>query len=534
MKNKLKGHRGILLIALCLAPRFAVAQSTELKWQKVFAKEISWYVRTSPGILLVKSEKGLTALDGSDGRQLWELPDVEPGGINLRNISGLLLRGKNILEVPGLGIVLINRVKLPGDSSGRLIALNLVTGERLWDEPELDDLTGVVPLDRDNEIILVSTRLQRKVMAGELVATAAARTPLSLYVLPYPYRLEFQRLNAITGKVLWNAEYPRLFRPGSQSFSGIEGHVYLYGHTWLGSVDGANGTREWEDSAKMWRGFPLPLTLGMTNNRLVYGLQTVHAVDPYSNKLSWEIDDLGRITGMLIQEDLVVAIGEKNVAAVDAKSGAERWRAETNGHATNLIADKATDTILYVDGKGLHRLERTTGKSLLNAHLEDGNHPYVLRSAGPAVAVAISNRDVRGYDLETGKQLFRAGKLVGFFPSIALQDHWPMTAADGEDMTVEDRPLAAYGSSEVVPAGTLLSGTFLDRIKEGASAKDGSLDAYETEDEKGDRTAWWVDATSKRQIVFRVSDEQRDISRPMGVIFGVHRNQIWGATYAQK
>jgi hypothetical protein len=150
------------------------------------------------------------------------------------------------------------------------------------------------------------------------------------------------------------------------------------------------------------------------------------------------------------------------------------------------------------------------------------------------MAVAISNHDVRGYDLETGKQLFRAGKLVGFFPSIASQDHWPMTAADGEDMTIENRPLAAYGSSGVVPAGTLLSGTFLDRIKVGAGVKDGSLDAYETEDEKGDRTAWWVDATAKRQIVFRVSDEQRDISRPMGVIFGVHRNQIWGASYAQK
>lgn len=534
MKNKLKGHRGILLIALCLAPRIAAAQSTELKWQKTFAKEISWYVRTSPGILLVKSEKGLTALDGSDGRQLWELPDVEPGGINLRNISGLLLRGKNILEVPGLGVVLINRVKLSGDSAGRLIALNLVTGERLWDEPELDDLTGVVPLAQDNEIILVSARLQRKVMVGEFVATAAAGTPLGLYVLPYPCRLEFQRLNAITGRVLWNAEYPRLFREGLRSFSNIEGHIYVYGNAWLGSVDGANGAREWEDSSKMWRGFPLPLTLGMTNNRLVYGLKAVHAVDPSSDKSSWEIDDLGEITGMLIQEDLVVAIGEKNIVAVDAKSGAERWRAKTNGHTTNLLADKATDTILYVDGKGWHRLERTTGKSLLNTRLEDGNHPYVLRSAGPAMAVAISNHDVRGYDLETGKQLFRAGKLVGFFPSIAFQDHWPMTAADGEDMTIENRRLAAYGSSRVIPTGTLLSGTFLDRMKLGAAAQDGSLDAYETEDEKGDRTAWWVDATSKRQMVFRVSDEQRDISRPMGVIFGVHLNQIWGASYAQK
>jgi len=36
------------------------------------------------------------------------------------------------------------------------------------------------------------------------------------------------------------------------------------------------------------------------------------------------------------------------------------------------------------------------------------------------------------------------------------------------------------------------------------------------------------------QLVFRVSDEQRDISRPMRVIFGVHRNQIWGASCAKK
>src|SRR5579859_3393742 len=130
----------------------AVAQRLEFLWKKDFPKSVSWYVRTSAGILLVKSGKGLTALDGKDGRELWELADVRVSETGLAAMPGTLERGLNILEVPGMGVLLLNGVKLPGNSERRLIALNLMTGERLWDAPPVDELMTAIPLYESGQI----------------------------------------------------------------------------------------------------------------------------------------------------------------------------------------------------------------------------------------------------------------------------------------------------------------------------------------------------------------------------------------------
>jgi len=114
---------------LCF-PSFAFPQSLEPRWKHDFPKEINWYVRTSTGILLVRWGKTLTAVDGVDGRQLWELTNIEPSTFYDRDTAESA-RGKNLLEVPALGIVLLNRVKLAADAEGKLIALNLDTGQRL-------------------------------------------------------------------------------------------------------------------------------------------------------------------------------------------------------------------------------------------------------------------------------------------------------------------------------------------------------------------------------------------------------------------
>ncbi len=99
----------------------AFAQKLVFNWKKEFAKSVSWYVRTSPGILLVKSGKSLTALDGKDGKVLWELSDVRVGVAPFAGIQGAE-RGTNVLEVPGMGVLLLNDAELPSGSDRRLIA----------------------------------------------------------------------------------------------------------------------------------------------------------------------------------------------------------------------------------------------------------------------------------------------------------------------------------------------------------------------------------------------------------------------------
>jgi hypothetical protein len=232
----------LLCISSCVAAP-ASAQSLEDRWKKEFPKAVSWYVRTSPGILLVKAGKSLTAIDGVDGRQLWELPEVEPSRLTLGDSSEEFQRGKNLLEVPGMGVLLLNRAKLPGDSDGRLIALNLMTGERLWDLPQIENLMTVVPLEDSRQIVLVSRRLQGKAYAKKAALTALAGMAFIPLPAPYPFRFEFLRRDLLTGKILWKSEFPQTFDPSPQSVNVIGDHLYVYvGNRVLGCMNLVDGT----------------------------------------------------------------------------------------------------------------------------------------------------------------------------------------------------------------------------------------------------------------------------------------------------
>src|SRR5882762_426787 len=483
----------------------AVAQRLQFHWKKEFPKSVSWYVRTSPGVLLVKSGNSLTALDGKDGRQLWEIGDVRVGSTPFAGIPGAE-RGTNILEVPAMGVLLLNGAELPSGSERRLIALNLMTGERLWDAAPVDELMTVIPISASGQIVVVSRRPQKKILVAEAAATAASQVPFlfaSGAILPYPYRFELERLDLATGKVQWNEEYPRTFTPGTTSVTAFGEHLFVYfGNHFLGCVDLASGKVLWEDGAKhLWSG-TVPLPLQMADGRLIYAGKDVQAVDPQTDKVAWTIEDLGKVTGIFVHDGLAVAIGEKRMAAVDTVSGAERWRTKTYGHTTNLLWEKGSDTLLYMDWKGLHRVERGTGKSLLDAKLQTERPPYHLTLAGPEAVVAIGYHDTDGYNTKSGKLLFTEAKLTGLFRGEAVLDSWPLPE-DGQDL-VELAPMPAGDEEwESVRRRTLLSGVALRQIEESAVWMEGSVDVYQTGPEKGEQKIWWIDEQTNRQMVIR-------------------------------
>jgi len=518
---------GVLCVPYLMASAVS-AQSLDPRWKRDFPKEVSWYVRTSAGILLVKAGKSLTAVNGADGKELWVLPDVESGA-GFQDLSGSYVRGRNLLEVPQMGVLLLNRVKLPGDTDGRLIALNLMTGKRLWDEPQLDDLMTAVPLYRDGQIVLVSRRMQKKVVAGEIAVSGATGVP----ILPYPYRFELQRMDPVTGKVQWRSEYPETFLPGVQTVAAIANQLFIYvGNRFVGSVDLVSGSRMWEESSRSLHADIVLLPLQQTDDGLVYGSNAVQEVNLATGKVRWEIDGLGRITGIATSNGLVVAIGEKNIATVDAKTGKEKWRRKTHGHTTNILWDKPTDAVIFVDGKGLHKAERTTGRSLLDAPLQTASHPYAIRLAGSEALVTISTGDVCAYDLRTGKKLFTEGKLEAYFRGEAFLDHWPMPEGGQGLVQLTKRPSETEWNG--IRKGTLLPGDVVSRLQGYAPETEGGLDAYETEKEREGSKVWWIDPNTNRQISFGVSGEHHDVSRPMGMVFAVEGNELWGAAVTTK
>jgi outer membrane protein assembly factor BamB len=508
----------------------AVAQKLEFVWKKDFPKSVSWYVRTSAGILLVKSGRSLAALDEKDGRELWELADARTGSTSLADLPGALDRGLNVLEVPGMGVLLLNKVNLPGNSE-RLIALNLVTGERLWDAPPVDQMMTAIPLYESGQIVVVSRRLQKKALAAEAVGSAFVVEfwPVMMAALPHPYRLELERLDLATGKVQWNEEYPRTFTPGATSVSAFGNHLFVYfSNRFLGCMDLETGKVLWEEGTKHFGSGSLPLPLQMAHGRLIYASKNVQAVDPETGKEAWALENLGKVTGMFVQNGLAVAVGEKKIAAVDTASGVERWRKKTYGHTTNLLWERGSDTLLYADWKGLHRVERITGKSLLDAPLQIDTPPHYLRMASPTSVVAIGYNETDCYDTKTGKKLFTEAKLRALFRADAFLDNWPLPEQGQELVRMVTLP-SGEDEWEGIRRRTLLSATALQSVEESATQPDGLLDVYQTGTEEGPQKIWWVDGQTNQQMVIRPAAQQHDVSRQLRNVFAVNGKTLWAA-----
>lgn len=514
-------HTVLILAALsrlaCLATP-AAGQTLEPRWQKDFQKEVSWCVRTSPGILLVRSGKSLSALDAIDGRELWAFPELELDAF-----------GGTPQEVPGYGILLLNRAKLPGDSQGKLIALNELTGERVWDRSPLEILLAVVPLAGNSDAVLVSTRLQKKALAAEAAAGAAAAHYLPMLPLAlneYPFHLQFQRVNLLTGAIAWSQEYPHLMKPALFSFAAMGGEFVLsVGNSFLATFSLNDGSNVRVEGSLPLISTAAPGPLLFANGNLVFTLKKLQAISAENNAAAWEITGMGKISGLLLANGVVAALGDSHIAAVDPDSGKELWRRETHGHTTNLLWDNRADRLVYVDAKGLHSIERASGKPLLDTPLHSDGHPELISFAGSSTVVAIGPLEVSAYELRTGKKLFSAGKPAAFFSSTAYFVGWGHPAS-GEAFN----PWSIISSGPVSPPkGSLLTPPYLARVAGFAGSPAGATDAYETASDTGFKKAWWLDPASGQKQEVAIAGDQHDVSLALAMVFAVDGKTVWGA-----
>jgi hypothetical protein len=388
--------------------------------------------------------------------------------------------------------------------------------------------------------VLVSRRLQKKVVAAQLAAAGAgfAVPGAGLAALPFsspPHRLEFERIDLLTGKIEWNAEYDHIFNRAIAIVKAYGEHLFIqFGTRLVGCIDIRTGKLLWENGA---RHFELassePLPLLMTNEKLIYSSENLQALVPGTGNEAWTVQGLGNITGILVQGGVVAAIGNKMIAAVNAEQGTERWRVKTWGHTTNLIWDKTSDGILYADSKGLHIIDRTSGRPILDAPLNVNSHPSHLRMASTDSVLTISGSETNCFSIRTGKKLFREGKLTGVYRSEAFVDEWPMPE---EGQNIERMVPAPEGNSEweKIRKRTLFTAAQLKRMEDGLSEADGVMDVYQTEIKEEDQKMpvvkiWWADRETNRQMVIHPSAQQHDMSRALGDVYAVNEKILWAA-----
>jgi outer membrane protein assembly factor BamB len=517
----------VLFLALLSFPSCAADAQSQLlgtSWEKQFTQSINWFVRTSAGVLLVRAGKSLSAIDGVEGRQLWSIPDF--------GIAGGDAPGKNLLEIPGFSIVLANRATLPGQDSGRLLAIDLWSGAIHWQQSETDDLLQIIPFYDSGRVLLITTKTDKPLNALNIVRQAAA----SYYVGgPYPFRPQMILLDPLTGRADWKAEYPRVFLPRFLDFREWHGQLYLHecldiGGFVLGRVDLKNGDRLWEFTRDELVSYGAPPALQFADEHVIFAAKDVFAFGPDSKAPVWSVRHLGKIRQLVLHQNLILGAGAGGAFAIESRTGALRWKIKSSGAATDPVLYQPENALVFFDKMRLFIVDVETGKILRRTVHRFGSEPRFIRSMGGKFVLAVGDDNAVLYDVATGEYLTALPKPTAEFPSVnfmvkrhspdfgapnapgdlrrQLQDGWDKISSAGEKSQANQIGITRLKSFLAVDSTTVYGKKFA-----GDSWK-----------------LWCVNPTTGAVQQFAATGSQADASSALGLAYLVRGARLQAVT----
>ena len=474
-------------------------------WEKQFPGSIDWYMGTLPDVLLVRADNTLFAIDGKDGRELWSMKGLKVGAGR-----------RNILEIPGTPILLLNRARLPGlNTGGELLAVDLWTGKLLWRQPQTDDFLELIPFYESERVLLISSKTDKPLTVANWVAV----TLLTLgRVEPGRFRkLKFQLQDMFGSEVEWVSEYASFFGRGSSvdsvQFYEFDGQLYVReekesGPLAVGRVDLRTGQRAW----KFGKGYSFRRSGGLAqmfadgkpfdgadnplfvDGKILITGKHVFALDPLVGKPVWTAKNLGAVSGLIEKQGVVFGAGKRGAFALDASSGALRWRVESKGYATNPILFDEGNVLVFCDKSRLVVVDTDSGKILRESPLQHIQEPRFIRKIGRNFLLAVAKKKFALYDVTSGESLWvekdPGGSLFGaefLFIAGFLFDAGFSCPRLSWDLRV--RLQSAWGTLQARAAEHPTWRKVLDRIE-----------PFLEEDQRDGATyvVWWAENQSKR------------------------------------
>jgi len=524
----------------------AEAQQLTPKWQQTFPDSIHWYLRTSLGILLVRSGKALIALDGGDGKQLWSFPDIEING--RLGTSWLAQRGNNLFEIPGYSILLINRARLNGskDEIGELLAVDLWTGEVLWKQPALEDLAALVPLYDSGKILLVTRKLATERAVFESLPYVQPAVFLSLADAGPPFRPQMYLIDISTGRMDWKNEYPRALGPLFFDVREIYGRLFLHeangkGSTILGSVDLQTGNRSWESSGSPNFSLATMPALQAVNDHVIMGSNGVAAFDPVSGSPAWNATNIGHVAGLITDGDTVLGSGSKGAFALDPKTGGIRWRTRGWGPVTDPVLYKESHILAFCDFTDMIVLDASSGKILRKVPLDLKEKPEWVSRIGKKYLLVFTLEDTGVYDVEAGKKIAFEAETRGTFPGAAFlmrQQYVPSVGAPAPPADIR-RDLQQAWPSILERAKKSENGQktlerlqlFLDSAADGPDSSDSTVYASDV----GNWRLWRVNPQTGQTEAIELKGSQPDANMLFGLAYLVAGKTLeaveWKSSY---
>ncbi len=345
---------------------FAATSLSQSFWQTDLKSKIQFYQTTDFGVLLVGTDRNLSAVDGKTGEILWK-----------RNHAGL--DETSISTIPDTDLVLISIDE--GDKS-RLEAVDLLSADRIWRSDKVKGDVMQLAVDAENDLLCVILAKKARGKVGEKLG----RTP----------RIHVLQLSS--GREIWKSDLdndvemmPTEFTENKEvSFTFdnyrppmiLDGKLYLF---YEGSTifDAFTGKRIERDKFKVNEsGLALTEADAIFDDRNVYlsGRGRIRAIDRQSGKTVWKADDLGVTAEIfLVNNILYVRTGgqfikikdgeteEKGsfgISAIDTKNGKTLWRFKGGDKGlTNFIFSDA-NTITVADKDDLIQLNARNGKRI--------------------------------------------------------------------------------------------------------------------------------------------------------------------------
>ncbi|MGB6199770.1 MAG: PQQ-binding-like beta-propeller repeat protein, partial [Candidatus Acidiferrales bacterium] len=317
---------------------------------------------------------------------------------------------------------------------------DLWTGKVLWQQPELDSLWDLVPLQNSGRILLLTlkdTKERKTAAIGAAFVPYVGFGTSAVAAAVIPLRLEMISLDPRSGQTEWTSQYSRPILPAWFDATEAGGKIYVsdydaHGFSILASVDASSGQTLWEykepadfraisapapefNSYDGWwaKDRKLPPPVQFTNGRAVFaaqdqsGLENLQDLDLASQKPVWTAKDLGKIRGLIVDQDLVLVSADDGAFGIAADSGAVRWTFKAQGQATNPVSFKDDNAVFLCDDINFTELDAATGKVLRQTPHHLGSEPDFIRQVDPKFIMAVGKKDAVLLNTATGESSAR-------------------------------------------------------------------------------------------------------------------------------
>lgn len=408
---------------------FAFLSHAQTAWQANLDSKVRFYQTTDFGVMLAGTEKNLYAIDGKTGERLWRIPT---GTIEETAVT----------PVPDTDVILFSR---DVGSKSRLQAVDLMTGNMLWESEKVKGDVMQLAVDPENDLLAVVLVKDPRGNGNE----ALSRKPV------------VHLLQLSSGNELWKKELdgsidmmPARFGEnlGEIAFTLdnyrapllLDGRLFLF-YEGATSYDASTGKEKEREKFRInEEGFALTEADPVYDDTHIYisGRGRIRAVNRQTGQVDWKADDLGNCAEMAIVGTTLYARtggqftrikdgepdnkGPYGVAAIDLKKGKTLWRYKgaDKGLTNFVFADE--ETILVADKDDLIRLDALTGKKTGSfKHDIDKAQFVLLNESGKAV---VGGKDeIAAFDLG-GSKLATLGMVnfinAAYMPKDGVPEVW--------------------------------------------------------------------------------------------------------------